>query len=67
MSMSTGEVALLLGKSRRTVLKYIRLGLLPASRFMRGGHWRIRREDLERFQESAKQWQYNRRQWGATR
>ncbi|MEW6385903.1 MAG: helix-turn-helix domain-containing protein [Thermodesulfobacteriota bacterium] len=46
-SFRPDEVAALLGKSRRTVYRYIRRGLLAAYGSSRGA--RIARDDLDRF------------------
>lgn len=62
--LTTGEAAALLGKSRRSVQWYVQLRILPAHRWHPNGHWRIRREDLDRFQKEWGAWFYKRRKWG---
>lgn len=43
--MTTGEAARMVGVSRSTVRRWIRLGLLPAVR-LPGGHFRVSRDGL---------------------
>jgi len=47
--LSTWDAAEKLQVSPDTVLRLIRSRELPASRIGKRGHWRIRREDLEKF------------------
>lgn len=46
--LTVPEVAELLNYSRLTILKYIREGILPATRLKTRGRWRIKRRDVER-------------------
>jgi excisionase family DNA binding protein len=50
--LSTGEAAERLGVHRSTLVRYIEEGKLPARR-LPGGHFRIKREDLEKLLEQG--------------
>jgi excisionase family DNA binding protein len=45
--LTTGQAAKLLGVSRSTVMRHIDAGSIEGYR-LPGGHWRIRRADLEK-------------------
>ena len=49
--MSVPEAGKFLGVHRNTLYKLIREGEIPAFRLMRGGRWKFRRGELERWLE----------------
>jgi excisionase family DNA binding protein len=52
--LTTGQAAELLGVHRSTLLRYVEEGRLPARR-LPTGHYRVRREDLEKLLEQGEQ------------
>ena len=51
---SVGDACAMLGISRSTLYKLIRVGELPAFKLSQGGRWRFKREDLEAWLEDRK-------------
>ena len=49
--MSVPEAGAYLGVSRNTLYKLIREGEIPAFKLVRGGRWKFRRSELERWLE----------------
>lgn len=54
--LSMTHAAMVVGKSREIVWRWIRKGLLPARKLGIGGHYRIKVDDLRRF---AAQYEYD--------
>jgi excisionase family DNA binding protein len=53
--LSSGEVGALLGVSRKTVVRWVNAGLLPARRIRAGGQYRVERVAVERFKAEQQQ------------
>ena len=52
--ISVGEACEMLGISRSTLYKLIRIGQIPAFKLSQGGRWRFKRGDLEAWLEDRK-------------
>jgi excisionase family DNA binding protein len=50
MEITPSQAAALLGKSERTIVRWIKLGKLPAHQ-LKDKSYRVKTEDLERFQQ----------------
>ena len=53
--LSTGDAAEELAVSGKTVLRWIKAGLLPAKRIRAGGQYRLERAAVERFKAEQQQ------------
>ncbi len=52
MEITPSQAAALLGKSERTIVRWIKLGKLPAHQ-LKDKSYRVKTEDLERFQQQS--------------